>query len=35
MVFFLADKTEDLSTEFSLSDSSEGLLPRGVGGARV
>lgn len=35
MVFFLADKIEDLSTEFSLSDSSEGLLSRGVGGARV
>ena len=34
-MFYLMDKTEDLSPEDSLSDGSEGLLPRGKGGARI
>ena len=32
IMFYLADNTEDLSPEYSLSDSSEGLLQKGKGG---
>ena len=34
-MFYLVDKTEDLSPEDSLSDSSEGQLQRGKGGAGI
>ena len=34
-MFYLADKTEDLSPGHRISDSSEGLLQRGKGGARI
>ena len=34
-MFYLVDKTEDLSPEDNLSGTSEGLLRRGKGGART
>ena len=34
-MFYLAVKTEDFSPGHSIPDSSEGLLPRGKGGARI
>ena len=34
-MFYLTDKTEDLSPGHSLSDNSEGLLWRGKGGVRI
>ena len=34
-MFYLRDKTEDLSPEEHLSDSSEGLFSRGEEGARI
>jgi len=34
-MFYSVDKTEDISMEDSLSDSSEGLLHKGKGGVRM
>ena len=34
-MFYSVDKTEDLSPGHSISDSSEGLLQRAKGGARI
>ena len=34
-MFYLVDKSEDLSPGHSISDNSEGLVQRGKGGARI